>query len=445
VDSSGYNLRPDNVAIESHTARATDQATSERLASAGPPAPPAGEAAAFVASLFSGLDQPVASSKDAASSPRQPETAEGRGEVIPTSSPPADASRHHNVAAAPLRSSRRGSPSYSKFPVWALLGLAVLIFGCGLLVGGVLGRLPSTSDSSTVIREGAPAPRRDALSKTVDDPASLRTADTVPANPSTANLLQSNAAPLTQKNADVLPSGISAADDLQAQPAPTGGVQSESPRHNEMAGLSLAGTTAPTSGESLAPAKPDLPRRTSTAMQPPRPSSYRPTASRSAMQPVGRPGAESDHREGAAIDSVRSANMSAGAKPSEPGPTTAFSRSPEADPRASASVLAESGPDGPREPIASTAGHIIPCELIHSVQPIYPRKAVKQHIEGDVELRLVVGADGTVRNVSVVSGPPLLAPAATDAVREFRYKPALLNGQAIETVQTINVSFKLKD
>lgn len=84
-----------------------------------------------------------------------------------------------------------------------------------------------------------------------------------------------------------------------------------------------------------------------------------------------------------------------------------------------------------------------PCRLLQSVEPVYPREAQKHHVQGDVELRVVVGTDGTVHSVTLVSGPPLLAPAAMNAARGFRYSPALLNGHPIETIQTIDMPFRL--
>jgi TonB family protein len=85
-----------------------------------------------------------------------------------------------------------------------------------------------------------------------------------------------------------------------------------------------------------------------------------------------------------------------------------------------------------------------PCQLVSSVQPTYPDDARRQKIEGDVRLRVVVGTDGTVRSVSPLDGPPLLLAAAIDATRQFHYKPAIFNGQPIETIQTIDISFKLQ-
>ena len=93
--------------------------------------------------------------------------------------------------------------------------------------------------------------------------------------------------------------------------------------------------------------------------------------------------------------------------------------------------------------VPALSGEIVPCQLVHSVQPVYPAKAKKLHVEGNVELRVVVAVDGSVQSVGLVSGPDLLVPAAMDATREFRYNPALLNGKPIETVQTVDLSFKL--
>jgi periplasmic protein TonB len=103
-----------------------------------------------------------------------------------------------------------------------------------------------------------------------------------------------------------------------------------------------------------------------------------------------------------------------------------------------------SRPEEPRVLAPPSPAHIEACRLIQSVEPVYPLEAKQRRIEGNVELRVVVGTDGTVRSVSLVSGLPLLAPAAIAAAHGFRYSPALLNGQPIETIQTIEMSFKLK-
>jgi TonB family protein len=90
------------------------------------------------------------------------------------------------------------------------------------------------------------------------------------------------------------------------------------------------------------------------------------------------------------------------------------------------------------------AANLEPCQLVSSVQPAYPKKAMKRRIQGDVHLRVVVGPDGSVTSVEPLFGPPLLVAAAEDATRQFHYKPALLNGKPIETIQTVSISFKLE-
>jgi TonB family protein len=100
--------------------------------------------------------------------------------------------------------------------------------------------------------------------------------------------------------------------------------------------------------------------------------------------------------------------------------------------------------DGLSSQTPELATSLEPCQLVSSVQPVYPKEARKQKVEGDVKLRVVVGTDGSVRNVAPVDGPALLIGAAVDATRQFHYKPALLNGKPIETIQTVDVSFKLE-
>jgi len=60
-----------------------------------------------------------------------------------------------------------------------------------------------------------------------------------------------------------------------------------------------------------------------------------------------------------------------------------------------------------------------------------------------VKIHLVVAADGTVSNTEVLSGPPRLAPAAIDAAKYWRYLPALLNGQPVESEQDVEINFHL--
>jgi protein TonB len=81
--------------------------------------------------------------------------------------------------------------------------------------------------------------------------------------------------------------------------------------------------------------------------------------------------------------------------------------------------------------------------LVHQVKPAYPTLAVQARIQGTVVLQAVIAKDGTVQDLRVVSGHPLLVQAALDAVRLWRYKPYLLNDQPVEIDTQINVNFTL--
>jgi protein TonB len=83
-------------------------------------------------------------------------------------------------------------------------------------------------------------------------------------------------------------------------------------------------------------------------------------------------------------------------------------------------------------------------ELETKVNAIYPpqARAVGQH--GVVVLEALVGADGSVKDVKVVSGPPLLRQSALDAVRRWKYQPFKLNGKAIAAQTQVQVEFKLQ-
>jgi len=83
------------------------------------------------------------------------------------------------------------------------------------------------------------------------------------------------------------------------------------------------------------------------------------------------------------------------------------------------------------------------AKLVRQVMPPYPKEARAKHIQGTVVLHVVIGKDGSVADLSVVSGPPELANAAMDAVKQWRYQPTLLNGEPVRVDTTISVVFKL--
>jgi protein TonB len=81
--------------------------------------------------------------------------------------------------------------------------------------------------------------------------------------------------------------------------------------------------------------------------------------------------------------------------------------------------------------------------LIHQVKPTYPPLARQARIQGVVVLQAVIGKDGNIQNLKVVSGHPMLAPSALEAVKQWKYKPYYLNGEPVEVDTTINVNFTL--
>jgi TonB family protein len=84
-----------------------------------------------------------------------------------------------------------------------------------------------------------------------------------------------------------------------------------------------------------------------------------------------------------------------------------------------------------------------PGALIYHVAPSYPSAARSDHVEGDVTLRATIGANGKVIHVEALAGPPALVAAAVDAVSRWRYKPARLGGQPVETQEDVTIEFRL--
>jgi protein TonB len=81
--------------------------------------------------------------------------------------------------------------------------------------------------------------------------------------------------------------------------------------------------------------------------------------------------------------------------------------------------------------------------LINKVEPPYPQMAKIAHVQGDVVLQALISKQGTIENLRAVSGHPILIQAAMDAVKQWRYKPYLLNGDPVEVETTITVRFHM--
>jgi protein TonB len=96
-------------------------------------------------------------------------------------------------------------------------------------------------------------------------------------------------------------------------------------------------------------------------------------------------------------------------------------------------------PSGP----IRVGGNVQAARIVNRVQPIYPPLARQTRISGTVRLHAIISKDGTIQQLEVISGHPLLQQAALDAVRQWRYQPTLLNGEPVEVDTTIDVIFSL--
>jgi protein TonB len=81
--------------------------------------------------------------------------------------------------------------------------------------------------------------------------------------------------------------------------------------------------------------------------------------------------------------------------------------------------------------------------LVHRVNPVYPPLARQARIQGMVMLQAQISKDGSIENLQLISGHPMLAPAAIEAVKQWKYKPYLLNGEPVEVDTQVQVNFTL--
>lgn len=88
-------------------------------------------------------------------------------------------------------------------------------------------------------------------------------------------------------------------------------------------------------------------------------------------------------------------------------------------------------------------GNVQAANLVRKVTPNYPQLAKQARVQGTVKFQAIIGKDGTIQNLQLVSGHPLLVPAATEAVKQWLYKPTQLNGEPVEVITQIDVNFTL--
>jgi periplasmic protein TonB len=81
--------------------------------------------------------------------------------------------------------------------------------------------------------------------------------------------------------------------------------------------------------------------------------------------------------------------------------------------------------------------------MVRRILPVYPPLAKQARVSGTVRLQGIISKEGTIQQLQVVSGHPLLVPAAIEAVKQWIYRPTLLNGEPVEVIAPIDVNFTL--
>jgi TonB family protein len=100
-------------------------------------------------------------------------------------------------------------------------------------------------------------------------------------------------------------------------------------------------------------------------------------------------------------------------------------------------------PAAPEMPLP-VGGDVKPAELISRVSPLYPALARNQHVSGDVRVDALIDASGRVTTMKIISGPTLLHQAAMDALRQWKYRPATLDGKQVPMHLTVTLQFRLQ-
>lgn len=139
-------------------------------------------------------------------------------------------------------------------------------------------------------------------------------------------------------------------------------------------------------------------------------------------------------------------DLNPGPTPTEAGPAETWPGNPCVgcipieDSRVQPQPPAPQRPEPPRRVVMT---HLEPAMLIYRVEPVYPPLAREIRRGGRVELRAVIATDGTIQSLKVVSGEPLFIQSALDAVRQWRYRPTVLNGRPVEIDTFITVTYNL--
>jgi TonB family protein len=118
-------------------------------------------------------------------------------------------------------------------------------------------------------------------------------------------------------------------------------------------------------------------------------------------------------------------------------------RGPNTDPQSPREVSIEIAPQSEANVKLRVGGNVQSTKLVAQPRPTYPVEAKQARIQGVVKLDVSIAADGTVQNINVIEGHPLLVPAALEAVKQWVYSPTLLNGQPVAVETEVDVHFTL--
>jgi len=127
-----------------------------------------------------------------------------------------------------------------------------------------------------------------------------------------------------------------------------------------------------------------------------------------------------------------------------PGSNIATVQIPDDADRVSGSTTSVTTNAAERESLRVAAPSESISGLRQNLDATYPLLGQHMRVQGSVVLQAIIGADGSIENLRVVSGPAILATAAQQAVRQWRFKPYLQNGQAVETKTNITVNFSIR-
>jgi len=97
-----------------------------------------------------------------------------------------------------------------------------------------------------------------------------------------------------------------------------------------------------------------------------------------------------------------------------------------------------------KRPVKVSEG-VLEAQLVSRIEPQYPTIAVQTKTQGTVRLRAIISRDGRITSLEILNGHPFLVRAALDAVRQWRYRPTLLNGEPVEVETSITVIFRLRE